>query len=334
MLGMGISIAVLAVLASAGAASAKVHQYRAENETNWNGMLRSDIPPVLTVDDGDTVVFNTQMLMEGKMRADMTIEEIAILMEDLAAQGKGLYNFTGPFYVNGAEPGDVMEIRVKRIELGDYGMTLIFPGAMGMGALPELSPAGCCVTHRYSADKKSLEFKPGIEIPLRPFLGTMGLAPRAGEEYPPMPPGYYAGNMDNKELVAGTTLYVPVNVPGGLFMAADAHAVQGDGEVCVSASETWFNEVEIEFVVRKDLKLSSPLAETATHWIAMAFHEDLNQAAKDATRSAVDFLAATQPLTSEEAYLLCSLAVDFRITQIVDGVKGVHAMIPKAIFKK
>ncbi len=313
---------------------AKVHRYHAENATNWNGMLRSDIPPVLTIDDGDTVIFNTQMLMEGKLRADMTVEELVALMGDIASRGNGLYNFTGPFQVRGAEPGDVMEVRIRRIVPGDYGMTMVFPGSMGFGGLPELSSKGFCETYRYSADKKSLVFRPGIEIPLRPFLGTMGLLPRPGEEYSPMAPGYYAGNMDNKELVEGTTLYIPVNVPGGMFVAADAHGVQGDGEVCVSASETYFEEVELEFVVRKDMKLSSPMAGNATHWISMGFHEDLNLAARDAIRSAVDFLSSTQPLTPEEAYVLCSLAVDFRITQIVDGVKGVHAMIPKNIFKK
>ena len=148
-----------------------------------------------------------------------------------------------------------------------------------------------------------------------------------------MAPGYYAGNIDNKELVEGTTLYIPASVEGGMFMAADAHAVQGDGEVCVSASETYFEEVELEFVVRKDMKLSSPMAENATHWIAMGFNEDLNLAAKNAIRNAVDFLTSKQPLSPEDAYTLCSLAVDFRITQIVDGVKGVYAMIPKSIFK-
>ena len=168
---------------------------------------------------------------------------------------------------------------------------------------------------------------------MRPFLGTMALAPKAGEKRPPAMPDYFAGNMDNKELVEGTTLYIPVNVSGGMFVAADAHGVQGDGEVCVSASETYFEEVELEFVVRKGMKLTSPMAENATHWIAMGFHEDLNLAAKDAIRSAVEFLSATQPLTKEEAYVLCSLAVDFRITQIVDGVKGVHGMIPKEIFR-
>lgn len=312
---------------------AKIHRYEAGNETNWNGRLHSDIPPVLEIDDGDTVIFNTKMLMEGKLREGMTIDELLALVEELTARGSELYNFTGPFSVRGAEPGDVLEIRIKRIEVGDYGTTLVFPASMGYGALPDISPGGCFLTHRYADGKRTLLFAPGIEIPLRPFLGAMGLLPRAGESYSPMEPGYYGGNMDNKELTAGSTLYIPVSVEGGMFVAADAHGVQGDGEVCVSASETYFEEVELEFIVRKDIKLSSPMAENATHWIAMGFDEDLNIAAKNALRNAVDFLTKTQILTHEEAYTLCSLAVDFRITQIVDGVKGVHGMIPKGIFK-
>ena len=313
---------------------AKVHRYTPEKEGDWNGILKSDITPVLTIEDGDTVIFDTKMVLEGRLCADMSVDELLALMGDLSSRGKGLYSFTGPFCIKGAKPGDVMEIRIKRLVPGDYGVALVFPESMGFGGMPELSPKGCCVTHRYSNDKKTLSFKPGIDIPLRPFLGTMGLLPRPGEEYSPMAPGYYGGNMDNKELVEGTTLFLPVSVEGGMFMAADAHGVQADGEVCVSASETYFEQVELEFIVRRDMKLSSPMAESATHWIPMGFHEDLDLAAKDAIRNAVYFLTSTQSLSHEDAYVLCSLAVDFRITQIVDGIKGVHAMIPKSIFKK
>lgn len=312
---------------------AKTHRYEAVNETNWNGRLQGDIRPVLEIDDGDTVIFNTKMLMEGKLREDMTVGELLTLVDDLSARGRGLYNFTGPFAVRGAEPGDVLEIRIKRIEIGEYGVTLTFPASMGFGGLPELSPNGCVMTHRYTDGKRNLRFAPGIEIPLRPFLGTMGLLPRKGESYSPMEPGYYGGNMDNKELTEGSTLYLPVSVEGGMFMAADAHGVQGDGEVCVSASETYFEEVELEFFIRRGMKLTSPMAENASHWIVMGFDEDLNIAAKNALQNTVDFLTATQSVTSEEAYVLCSLAADFRITQLVDGVKGVHAMVPKNIFK-
>jgi len=312
---------------------AKTHTFMIPKEQAYNSNIQSDIPPVLTIDSGDTVIFNTVMLLEGKLAADMTIEQVLELRKDFQARKAGIYAFTGPFYVNGAEPGDVLEIRIKRIVPGAYGVTYIYPGEMGLGGLPEGSKKGYFTTLRYSPDKKTTEFKPGITLQLRPFLGTMALAPKPGEIHPPAVPNYFAGNMDNKELVAGTTLFVPVNVPGALFMAADAHGLQGDGEVCITASETYFEEVELEFVVRKDLKLELPMAESPTHWIVMGFHKDLNEAMKIAIREAIAFLTKNKGLTSEEAYALCSLAVDFRVTQVVDGNKGIHGMIPKDIFK-
>jgi len=316
-------------LASMGA---KVHTFKITPEKAYNGQLESGIPPVFTVENGDTVVFNTVMLFEGKLAADMNIEGILKLGDEIVARGNSLYAFTGPFFIKGAEPGDVLEVRIKRLVLGDFGIGFIYPGDRKLGALPEAFKDGWAKTFRFSADKKTLEFRPGIILQLRPFLGAMALAPKVGEKRPPGMPDYFAGNIDNKELVAGTTLFVPVNVPGALFMAADAHACQGDGEVCLTAPETYFEEVELEFVVRKDMKLSRPMAETKTHWIVMGFHESLDEAMKIALSDAIDFLVREKNLSREEAYALCSLAVDFRVTQVVDGNKGIHGMIPKEIF--
>jgi acetamidase/formamidase len=271
------------------------------------------------------------MLLEGKLCADMTVAKLLALRKNIVERGRGTYAFTGPFYVNGAEPGDVLEVRVKKIIPGNYGVTYIYPEAMNIGGVPQTCKNGYFKTLRYSEDKKTTEFKQGITLRLAPFLGSMTLAPRPGEKRPPAVPDYFAGNMDNKELREGSTLFIPVNVSGALFMAADAHGCQGDGEVCVTASETWFEEVELEFVVRKDMKLERPMAETSTHWIVMGFNEDLNEAMKIALLDAIAFLK-TKNLSDEEAYALCSLAVDFRVTQIVDGNKGIHGMIPKNIF--
>jgi acetamidase/formamidase len=169
----------------------------------------------------------------------------------------------------------------------------------------------------------------------RPWLiASMGVAPKAGEKRPAGVPDYFGGNMDLKELQAGSTLYLPVSVKGALFSTGDAHAAQGDGEVNVTAIETAMEEATLQFVVRKDMKLERPIAETPTHWIAMGYHKDLNEAVKIALRDAVSFLVKTKGMTPEDAYAFSSVAVDFRITQIVDGNKGVHAMIGKALFKK
>ena len=327
---------LLVVLFAVSPSESKVHTFKVTPEEGYHGFWESTVKPALTIDDGDTVIFNTLMLFEGKLRPGMTIQELLALRDDIVARGNGVYAFTGPFYINGAEPGDVLEIRIKRIELGETGVAYVYPDERKAGGLPDGSGGfkeGYFKDFKYSTDKKTVEFAPGIIIPLRPFLGTMGVSPKVGEKHPPAVPKYFAGNMDNKELIAGTTLFIPVNVPGALFMAADGHAVQADGEVCITGIETAFEEVELQFIVRKDMKLDLPMAETPTHWITMGFHEDLNEAMRIALRESINFISTKKNMSREEAYVLCSLAVDFRVTQIVDGNKGIHGMIPKSIFK-
>jgi acetamidase/formamidase len=160
----------------------------------------------------------------------------------------------------------------------------------------------------------------------------MGVAPRPGERMPAAIPGYFGGNIDNKELREGTTLFLPVSVHGALFSAGDAHAAQGDGEVNVTAIETALEEAVLQFVVRKDMRLERPLAETPTHWITMGFNPDLDEAAKMALRDAIRFLVEMKGFAPDEAYAFSSVAVDLHVTQIVDTNKGVHAMIPKRPF--
>jgi acetamidase/formamidase len=205
---------------------------------------------------------------------------------------------------------------------------------MNIGGLPEDFPVGQFKTFQLDVQKMEVTFAPSIVIPLKPFLGVMGVAPKEGEKRPAGIPEYFGANMDIKELVAGTTLYLPVSVKGALFSTGDAHAVQGDGEVNVTAIETAMEEAVFQFVVRKDMKLERPMVETDTHWITTGFHKDLNEAVKIALRDAIQFISKTKGLTPDDAYALCSLAVDLRVSQIVDTNKGIHAMIPKAIFKK
>ena len=177
-------------------------------------------------------------------------------------------------------------------------------------------------------------FAPGIELPLKPFFGSMGVAPpEAAGKINSAPPGIHAGNLDNKELVAGTTLFVPVHARGALFEVGDGHAGMGNGEVDITAMETSLTGV-FQFVLRKDMHLKWPRAETPTHWISMGLDPDLTEATRIAVHEALDFLVNEKKLTREEAYMLASVAVDFEITQLVDGTKGVHGMIPKSIFTK
>jgi acetamidase/formamidase len=312
----------------------KTHQLQATPETVHTGFFDPTIPPVLTIDSGDTVRFNSMMLMDGQLRGGMSLEELLAKRQTYTERKMGSHTLTGPIYVKGAEPGDVLEIRIKKLVPINYGVNYHYPGKMNIGGLPEDFPEGQFRTFQLDVKKMETTFAPRIVLPLKPFFGVMGVAPKPGEKMPAGVPDYFGGNMDNKELVAGTALYLPVSVKGALFSAGDAHAVQGDGEVNVTAIETAMEEAVLQFIVRKDMRLERPVGETETHWITMAFHKDLNEAVKIALRDAIQFISKTKGLTPQDAYSLSSLAVDLRVTQIVDGNKGIHAMIPKAIFKK
>jgi len=312
----------------------KTHKLVATPQTVHTGFFDSTIPPVLTIQSGDTVVLNTLMLMDNQLRCGMTFEELVPLRQSYVDRKVGPHTLTGPIFVNGAEPGDVLEVRIKKLVPTNCGVNYHLPGRMNIGGLPEDFPNAQFKTLKLDLQKMETTFAPGIIVPLKPFFGVMGVAPKPGEKRPAGIPDYFGGNIDNKELVAGTILYLPVNAKGALFSTGDAHAVQGDGEVNVTAIETAMDEAILQFVIRKDMKIERPMAETATHWIAMGFHKDLNEAVKIALRDAIQFMVKTKGLTPDDAYALASLAVDLRVTQIVDGNKGIHAMIPKAIFKK
>ena len=314
--------------------SGKTHTLKASPQTVHTGFFDATIPPVLTIDSGDTVVLSTSMLMDGQLRCGMTLEELIAKRQTYIDRKMGPHTLTGPIFVNGAEPGDVLEVRIKKLIPINCGVNYHFPARMNIGGLPEDFAVGQFKTFQLDVQKMEATFAPGIVIPLKPFLGVMGVAPRPGEKMPAAVPDYFGANMDIKELVAGSTLYLPVSAKGGLFSTGDAHAVQGDGEVNVTAIETAMDEAVFQFVVRKDMKLERPMVETDTHWITTGFHKDLNEAVKIALRGAIQFISKTKGLTPDDAYALCSLAVDLRVSQIVDGNKGIHAMIPKAIFKQ
>src|SRR6202040_860291 len=197
----------------------------------------------------------------------------------------------------------------------------------GRGFLPEDFPYPKMRIIPLDEQRMVAKFGDGIEIPLHPFFGSMGVAPpEANGRISSAPPWIHAGNLDNKELVAGTTLYIPVHAPGALFEAGDGHAAQGNGEVDITALETSLTGV-FQFILRKDLHLRWPRAETPTHYITMGFNEDLNEAAKMSVREMIDFLVSEKHLSRDNAYMLSSVAADLSITQLVDGNKGVHASI-------
>jgi acetamidase/formamidase len=229
-------------------------------------------------------------------------------------------------------PGDVLEVRILEINLAvDYAYNRQRSNG---GALPEEFTGLWTRIIPINREAKTAEVAKGVVVPVdRPFFGTMGLAPDPSMgRISSRPLGVHTGNLDNKDLIAGTTLYMPVHVPGALFSAGDGHAAQGHGEVDLTAIETGLRG-KFQFIVRRDMKLVWPRAETPTHWIVMGLHSNLEEAMKMAVRETIDFITKRFPhLTREEAYMIASVSVDYHVTQVVDGTKGIHGMIPKAIF--
>ena len=248
-----------------------------------------------------------------------------------AARGPGGHILTGPIFVEGADSGDVLEIRIESIDLAiPYAYNGFGPRR---GFLPEDYEYAKTKIIPLDKEHMTAQFAPGITIPLHPFFGSIGVAPPASMgKISSAPPGIHAGNLDNKELVAGTTLYIPVWAKGALLEIGDGHAGQGNGEVDITAMETSLTG-RFKLLVRKDLHLTMPRAETPTHWITMGIDSNLVAATKQAVREAINFLVTTKGLSRDDAYMLTSVACDVDITELVDGTLGVHVMIPKKVFK-
>jgi len=299
------------------------------------GYYSSSAKPVLSIHSGDsvrieTVSGNPARLEAAGAPANEIPGALRAIFEQVTDRGPGGHILTGPIYIEGAEPGDVLEVRIKKIELTSaFAYNSFRPGA---GFLPDDFPYARTKIIPLDRTRMVARFSDTIEIPLHPFFGSMGIAPpEANGRINSAPPWVHAGNLDNKELVEGTTLYIPIHTKGALFEVGDGHAGQGNGEVDITAMETQLSGT-FQFVVRKDMHVRWPRAETPTHYITMGLNEDLNEATKLAVREAIDFLVNEKHLSREDAYMLASIGVDFCITELVDGNKGVHAMIPKAIF--
>jgi acetamidase/formamidase len=343
--GMKHPRAVLAVigvslvsLASGQSGSPRTHRLEATPETVAYGYYWSEATPALRIASGDiidvdTLLTNTPM---GLSRMGVPDDNIQHSLKAIVSQvtgdrrGPGGHILTGPVYVEGAEPGDVLEVRILSIDLAiEYGYN-------GCGGF---IPANCdrsAGSRLIPLDRRTMtaEYMPGIVLPMKPFFGSMGVAP-APElgRVSSNPPSHHAGNMDNKELVAGTTLFIPVFAKGALFEVGDGHVAQGDGEVDQTAIETSLRG-KLRLIVHKEMKLTWPRAETPSEYISMGFDEDLKTATTIAIQEMVDFLSATNKLTKHQAYQIVSIAGNVAITQLVDRPNiGVHVKMPKNIFK-
>ena len=327
----------MALLAAAIGNGQEIKKLKLTPETVAWGYYSAGAKPAMRIHSGDTVEIETCSGNPDRLLAmGVPADQIPAALRDIYAKvtdkGPGGHILTGPVYVEEAEPGDVLEVQIQAIRLAaPYAYNSFRPGA---GFLPDDFPYARNKMIPLDRERMVGHFAPGVDLPLRPFFGSMGVAPpEANGRINSAPPWVHAGNLDNKELVAGTTLYIPVHAKGALFQVGDGHAGQGDGEVDITALETSLDGT-FRFVVRKDLKLRWPRAETPTHYVTMGLHEDLTEATKLCVRDTVDFLMTEKKMSRDDAYMLISVAIDLRITQLVDGNKGVHAMIPKSIFAR
>ena len=312
------------------------HRLPATPDTVRIGMFDAAIPPVMTIRSGDTVeiecVSGTPDVMP-PADGPFTVPPALARIHDARLDQLGPHILTGPVAVENALPGDMLEVRIDRVDLAtDWGYTVIRPLA---GTIPEDFPDRF-ISH-IAIDRTAYVCKPdwGPALPLSPFFGTMGVAPK--REYGRLSsrePREHGGNLDNRELGAGSILYLPVWVPGANFSVGDGHGVQGDGEVCVTALETGLVGT-FTFVLHKatsgEQTFAYPRAESLTHHITMGMHANLERALETALRQMIILVCTRTTLTREQAYQFCSLMVDFRVTQMVNGEKGIHAMLPKGV---
>jgi acetamidase/formamidase len=295
--------------------------------------------PALRIKSGDTVVFHTVLTNSptGLEKAGVNPADVERSLREIydgvpqTERGPGGHILTGPVYIEDAQPGDTLEVHVDKVELAiPYAYNAFRYGA---GFQTDDFPYARVKIIPLDMKKRIAHFAPGIDIPLHPFFGSMGVAPPPDfGKYDSAPPTIIGGNMDNKELVAGSIVYYPVFVPGALFQIGDGHAGQGNGEVDITALETSLVGT-IRFVLRKGVKTGPyPWAETPTHYISMGFDDDLTVATHKAVAGMIDLLVAQKQMSRDDAYMLISVTGDIDITELVDRNKGVHVMMPKGVF--
>lgn len=308
------------------------HHLKAGAKTCHLGYFDATREAVMTVRSGDRVTIDTltgapDMVPPAPFHTPPELFEVHQHCERFAGAPHLL---TGPIAIEGAEPGDVLEVRVLDVRLRqDWGFNFIRP--LG-GTLPDDFPEGRILNIPLDQQTMLGHLPFGVDIPLKPFFGVMGVAPpKSWGRITSVIPRAHGGNIDNKQLVAGTTLFLPVHRPGALFSAGDGHGAQGDGEVCLTAIETALSGT-FEFILRKDMSLTQPRAETPTHVITMGFDPSLDRAMDIALKEMIAYLCEMKNLAPIDAYTLCSVGVDFHVTQTVNTSKGVHGMLPKSLF--
>lgn len=305
------------------------HIAREQRHLAWD----RSIPPVLTIESGEIVHIDAIEASGGQLGPHSVVQDIATL--DFTACDP----VQGPIYVQGAEPGDTLQIQILDLKTADWGWTAVIPG---FGLLADEFPEPALKI--WKLEPGHAEFASGIQIPLEPFCGEIGVAPGEPGAFSTIPPGLNGGNIDTKHLTVGSTIYLPVLAPGALFSIGDGHAAQGDGEVCGTAIETPM-EITLRLTVRKDRSVPeleyctpgplSPRTNTASYYATTGCAPDLMEAARKAVRHMIDYLQTTYGLSRPDAYMLCSVAVDLKINEIVDMPNWiVGAYLPTSIFSR
>src|SRR2546426_3633658 len=304
----------------------KVHILPATLQTTTWGWFNNAQPPVLHVDSGDTIIFETMMHSHNQIVPGTTIEQIKKLRTDYP--GRGPHTLTGPVYIEGAEPGDVLKVQINKIVPRAYGTNFNVPGMFG--EFPSKFPDGQVKYFYLDLDRKVAEFAPGIEIPLAPFPGILGVARAEPGQYSSVPPGRYGGQLDIRDETAGSALYVPVFVKGALLWTGDSHAAQGNGEINLSALETAYKEMDVTGDVIKSMKLEWPRIETRNAWITVGIDRDLNKALDILKTETTNFLMEQRKIGKEQAEKLMMASWDCRVSQVVDVNKGLHCFSSKS----
>ncbi len=351
-------------LLAASSLLAETYRVPATNETVTLGLFTLDQKPVVKIKSGDTVSMETwnSCLHVMKFNKTTPADVAEFYLEDNIQKRRGMHSVTGPVYIEGAEPGDVLEIRVLDIKLTDWGYNFLSPT---QGILSEFTKPRI---KYFKFDKKNntTEFTKGVCLQLKPFPGVLAVAPpldwpkgwpvnideKAAQpvkgQFNSVPPGPFGGNLDQPELQAGSVIFLPVFQKGGLVWTGDSHAMQSNGEIDITALETAYESITFQFIVRKDLRAEGvhdktkrkggsaftwPIIENATHWMIVGLNVDLFEAMKLASKNAIDFLVRTQGLSPEESYQFLSMVGDFEIAEAVNVIKNVTVHIPKEPFK-
>ena len=303
----------------------KIHLLPATLETTQWGWYDSAQPPVLRVHSGDTIALETMMHSHNQVVPGTTIEQIKKTRTDFP--GRGPHTLTGPIYIEEAQPGDVLKVTLNKIVPRAYATNFNVPGMFG--EFPSVYSDGQVKYLYLDLDKMTTEFLPGVVIPLKPFPGTMGVARKEPGRFGSVPPGEFAGNMDIRDFVAGSSLYVPVFMPGALLWTGDSHAGQGNGEINLTALETAYKELNITVEVIKGKPLEFPRIETKKSWISMGFDQDMNKAFAQAKAQTVKMISELRGVSAEQAEKLMPTISDCRVSQVVNVKKGIHCLTPK-----